>query len=95
MTNTFINQQKQQKISDRIQEKLNIIKNGYDPTVNGVKSVSNDMMKRRDHTPITGKKIKSASTTDRGDNNSKVQPQQPLQRVSLINNKPKNNESNN
>jgi hypothetical protein len=37
-----------------------------------VKSVSNDMMKRRDHTPITGKKIKSASTTDRGDNNSKL-----------------------
>jgi hypothetical protein len=30
------------------------------------------MMKRRDHTPITGKKIKSASTTDRGDNNSKL-----------------------
>lgn len=28
-SNTIFNQQPQQKISDRIQEKLNIIKNGY------------------------------------------------------------------
>lgn len=54
-------QQKEQKISDRIQEKLNIIKNGYDTA----KSASTDMMKRRDHTPITGKKIKASSTGEK------------------------------
>lgn len=60
-SSTLFNQQSQQKISDRIQEKLNIIKNGYE-TKPITSASGNEMMKRRDHTPITGKKIKSTAS---------------------------------
>ena len=43
-------EKKEPKIADRIQEKLNFIKSGYE-------AKANDIIKRRDHTPITGKKI--------------------------------------
>lgn len=66
-SSTIFNQQPQQKISDRIQEKLNIIKNGYE-TKTVVPTNNNDMIKRRDHTPITGKKIKSTVSNEKNSN---------------------------
>lgn len=48
------------------------------------------MMKRRDHTPITGKKIKSTSTNDKGDI-LKREGQPAGERVSLIEKKTTNN----
>lgn len=53
------------------------------------------MIKRRDHTPITGKKVKSNSTGEKGES-IKREPENMNERVSLIEKKrqmPSNNDS--
>jgi hypothetical protein len=52
------------------------------------------MMKRRDHTPITGKKIKASSTTEKMDQGRK-ENEHPNERVSLIDKKSANMPSSN
>jgi hypothetical protein len=74
---SVIAMQKENKISDRIQDKLNIIRNGYEMRATS----STDINKRRDHTPITGKKIKNE--VGKLTSNSK-KDQNKVERISFI-----------